>query len=196
MLPETLERVINGFQRFPGIGMKTARRLGFYALTLEPEEIKSFSTALQDLTEKVIECPECFNITEITPCLLCRDESREKHLLCIVETSSDIPLLEQTGYKGMYHVLGGVLSPLDGIGVESLHLQELPEKVETVNEIIIATNVSIEGETTALYIVNLLADKKIKITRLARGLPTGGHLEYVDELTLTRSLEERVEISE
>ena len=111
-------------------------------------------------------------------------------------SSSDIPLLEQTGFKGMYHVLGGVLSPLDGIGVENLHIQEITEKLDSVREIIIATNANIEGETTALYIVNLLRDKDVKITRLARGLPSGGHLEYVDELTLARSLEERVEISE
>lgn len=196
MLPESLERVINGFQRFPGIGQKTARRLGFHALNSEPGDIKSFAEALKDMTENVTECPSCFNITEITPCQLCTDASRTKELLCIVESSSDIPLLEQTGYKGLYHVLGGVLSPLDGIGVENLHIQELSEKIDAVHEIIIATNASIEGETTALYIVNLLSEKDVKITRLARGLPTGGHLEYVDELTLTRSLEERVEISE
>ena len=151
---------------------------------------------MKSLTEKVKECPDCFNITEMTPCEICTDLSRDNNLICVVDSSSDIPLVEQTGFKGKYHVLGGVLSPLDGISVEDIHLNELNDKAETVKEIIIATNASIEGETTALYIVNLLSKKDISITRLARGLPSGGHLEYIDQLTLARSFEERFKISE
>ena len=195
MLPKSLENVIEGFRQFPGIGPKTARRLAFFSLNSEKDAIQNFANSLLDLTEKIKRCEICFNFTENRYCSICEDNSRDTKILCIVENSSDISLIEQTGYKGQYHVLGGLLSPLDGIGPEELNLQNLLQKSETISEIVIATNPSVEGETTALYIVNLLKDLPVKVSRLARGLPSGGNLEYVDELTLLRSMSERVEIT-
>jgi len=194
MFPDSLENVIEGFRQFPGIGQKTARRLAFFALKSDSFTIQSFAKSLLDLTEKIKNCDKCFNITEQNICEICKDNSRDKYILCIVENSSDISLIEQTGYKGQYHVLGGLLSPLDGIGPDDLKINSLIEKSNFLNEIIIATNPSVEGETTALYIVNQLKESKIKVSRLARGLPSGGNLEYIDELTLLRSISERVEI--
>ena len=194
MLPESLEQVIEGFRQFPGIGSKTARRLAFYALSSEATQIQGFANSLLNLTEKIKECEKCNNITEDQICSICKDSSRETHTLCIVESPSDISLIEQTGYRGQYHVLGGMLSPLDGIGPEDLNFGNLIQKTEQMTEVVIATNPSVEGETTALYIVNFLKDLPIKVSRLARGLPSGGNLEYVDELTLLRSMSERVEI--
>ena len=194
MLPESLKQVIEGFRQFPGIGPKTARRLAFYALNLEATQIQGFANSLLNLTEKIKECEKCNNITENQICSICKDSSRETHTLCIVESPSDISLIEQTGFRGQYHVLGGMLSPLDGIGPEDLNFGNLIQKIEHMTEVVIATNPSVEGETTALYIVNFLKDLPIKVSRLARGLPSGGNLEYVDELTLLRSMSERVEI--
>ena len=194
MLPESLKQVIEGFRQFPGIGPKTARRLAFYALNSDATQINGFANSLLNLTEKIKECEKCNNITEDQICSICKDSSRETHTLCIVESPSDISLIEQTGFRGQYHVLGGILSPLDGIGPEDLNFGNLIQKIEHMTEVVIATNPSVEGETTALYIVNFLKDLPIKISRLARGLPSGGNLEYVDELTLLRSMSERVEI--
>ena len=194
MLPESLKQVIEGFRQFPGIGPKTARRLAFYALNSDATQINGFANSLLNLTEKIKECEKCNNITEDQICSICKDSSRETHTLCIVESPSDISLIEQTGFRGQYHVLGGMLSPLDGIGPEDLNFGNLIQKIEHMTEVVIATNPSVEGETTALYIVNFLKDLPIKVSRLARGLPSGGNLEYVDELTLLRSMSERVEI--
>ena len=195
MLPESLEHVIEGFRQFPGIGQKTARRLAFFALNADDIAIKTFAQSLFDLAEKIKKCEKCFNITEQNICGICLDETRDKRILCIVENSSDITLIEQTGFKGQYHVLGGLLSPLDGIGPDDLNISSLIEKSDVLSEIVIATNPSVEGETTALYIVDQLKSFKVKVSRLARGLPSGGNLEYVDELTLLRSMSERVEIT-
>ncbi|MAJ43440.1 MAG: recombination protein RecR [Candidatus Marinimicrobia bacterium] len=195
MLPESLEQVIEGFRQFPGIGQKTARRLAFFALNTNESAIKTFAQSLFNLTEKIKKCEKCFNITEKKICAICLDESRDKCILCIVETSSDISLIEQTGFKGYYHVLGGLLSPLDGIGPDDLNINSLLKKTEALNEIVIATNPSVEGETTALYIVDQLKTLDVRVSRLARGLPSGGNLEYIDELTLLRSMSERVEIT-
>jgi len=195
MLPQSLEQVIEGFRQFPGIGPKTARRLAFFALSCDDVSIQNFANSLINLTEKIHKCKKCFNITEETLCGICQDLSRESHILCIVESSSDISLIEQTGFRGQYHVLDGVLSPLDGIGPEDLNLGNLKQKAENISEIVIATNSSVEGETTVLYIVNILKDFPVKVSRLARGLPSGGNLEYIDELTLLRSMSERVEIT-
>lgn len=195
MLPESLEQVIEGFRQFPGIGPKTARRLAFFALNSDDLLIQNFANSLINLTEKINKCEKCYNITEETLCGICQDLSRESQVLCIVENPSDISLIEQTGFRGYYHVLGGMLSPLDGIGPEDLNLDSLKYKAENINEIVIATNPSVEGETTALYIVSILKDLPVKVSRLARGLPSGGNLEYIDELTLLRSMSERVEIT-
>ena len=193
-LPPTLNKVIESFTRFPGIGKKTAHRLGLHVLKSHSNEIEEFAQALLDLKSKISTCNNCHNISETDICDICSDDKRDKSIICICEEPSDIYLIEKTGFKGLYHVLGGLLSPLDGIGPDDLHIDSLIERVKSASELIVATDASIEGDATALYIQKIL-DQPIKLTRLARGLPVGGHLEYVDEATLTRSINERVELN-
>ena len=192
-LPPTLNKVIDSFTRFPGIGKKTAYRLGLHVLKSHSNEIEEFAQALLDVKSKINTCNNCHNISETDICDICSDDKRDKSIICICEEPSDIYLIEKTGFKGVYHVLGGLLSPLDGIGPDDLHIDSLMERVKSASELIVATDASIEGDATALYIQKIL-DQPIKMTRLARGLPVGGHLEYVDEATLTRSINERVEL--
>ena len=192
-LPPTLNKVIESFTRFPGIGKKTAHRLGLHVLKSHSNEIEEFAQALLDVKSKINTCNNCHNISETDLCDICSDDKRDKLIICICEEPPDIYLIEKTGFKGVYHVLGGLLSPLDGIGPEDLHIDSLIERVKSASELIVATDASVEGDATALYIQKIL-DQPIKITRLARGLPVGGHLEYVDEATLTRSINERVEL--
>ena len=193
-LPPTLNKVIEAFTRFPGIGNKTAHRLGLHALQSTDSDIEEFAHALLDLKNKISTCPVCHNFSEADKCEICLDVKRDKDIICVCEEPSDIFLLEKTGYRGVYHVLGGLIAPLDGIGPEELNMDSLLDRARSASELIIATDASIEGDTTALYISKILDSTKIKITRLARGLPVGGHLEYVDEATLTKSIHERVEI--
>ena len=192
-LPPTLNKVIESFTRFPGIGKKTAHRLGLHVLKSHSNEIEEFAQALLDVKSKINTCNNCHNISETNLCDICSDDKRDKSIICICEEPPDIYLIEKTGFKGVYHVLGGLLSPLDGIGPDDLHIDSLIERVKSASELIVATDASIEGDATALYIQKTL-DQPIKMTRLARGLPVGGHLEYVDEATLTRSINERVEL--
>ena len=192
-LPPTLNKVIESFTRFPGIGKKTAHRLGLHVLKSQSNEIEEFAQALLDVKSKINICNYCYNISESDLCDICSDDKRDKSIICICEEPSDIYLIEKTGFKGVYHVLGGLLSPLDGIGPDDLHIDSLIERVKSASELIVATAASVEGDATALYIQKIL-DQPIKMTRLARGLPVGGHLEYVDEATLTRSINERVEL--
>ena len=192
-LPPTLNKVIESFTRFPGIGKKTAHRLGLHVLKSHSNEIEEFAQALLDLKSKISTCNNCHNISETDICDICSDDKRDKSIICICEEPPDIYLIEKTGFKGVYHVLGGLLSPLDGIGPDDLHIDSLIERVKSASELIVATDASVEGDATALYIQKIL-DQPIKMTRLARGLPVGGHLEYVDEATLTRSINERVEL--
>ena len=192
-LPPTLNKVIESFTRFPGIGKKTAHRLGLHVLKSHSNEIEEFAQALLDVKSKINTCNNCHNISEADICDICSDDKRDKSIICICEEPSDIYLIEKTGFKGLYHVLGGLLSPLDGIGPDDLHIDSLIERVKSASELIVATDASIEGDATALYIQKIL-DQPIKMTRLARGLPVGGHLEYVDEATLTQSINERVEL--
>ena len=192
-LPPTLNKVIESFTRFPGIGKKTAHRVGLHVLKSHSNEIEEFAQALLDVKSKINTCNNCHNISEADLCDICSDDKRDKSIICICEEPSDIYLIEKTGFKGVYHVLGGLLSPLDGIGPDDLHIDSLIERVKSASELIVATDASIEGDATALYIQKIL-DQPIKMTRLARGLPVGGHLEYVDEATLTRSINERVEL--
>ena len=192
-LPPTLNKVIDSFTRFPGIGKKTAYRLGLHVLKSHSNEIEEFAQALLDVKSKINTCNNCHNISEADLCDICSDNKRDKSIICICAEYSDIYLIEKTGFKGVYHVLGGLLSPLDGIGPDDLHIDSLIERVKSASELIVATNASVEGDATALYIQKIL-DQPIKMTRLARGLPVGGHLEYVDEATLTRSINERVEL--
>ena len=193
-LPPTLIKVIESFSKFPGIGKKTAHRLGLYVLKSHSNEIEELAQALMDVKGKISTCNNCYNIAETKLCGICSDEKRDNSLICICEEPSDIYLIEKTGYKGVYHVLGGLLSPLDGIGPDDLHIDSLIERIESASELIIATDASVEGDATSLYIQKILDSKPIKMTRLARGLPVGGHLEYVDEATLTRSIDERVDL--
>ncbi|MBC8255989.1 MAG: recombination protein RecR [Candidatus Marinimicrobia bacterium] len=194
-LPPTLEKVIKGFSKFPGIGKKTAHRLGLHVLKTSSKEIEDFSQALINVKTKINTCNNCHNIAEADLCEICTDEKRDSSIICICEDPSDIYLIEKTGFRGVYHVLGGLLSPLDGIGPDDLQIDSLIERVKTATELIVATDTSIEGEATILYISKLLETQPIKMTRLARGLPVGGQLEYVDEATLTRSINERVELN-
>ena len=193
-LPPTLEKVIEGFSKFPGIGKKTAHRLGLHVLKTHANDVEDFAQALLNVKNKINTCNSCHNIAETELCEICSDEKRDNTIICICEEPSDIYLIEKTGFQGVYHVLGGLLSPLDGIGPEDLQIDSLMERVKSATELIIATDASIEGEATILYISKLLDSHSIKITRLARGLPVGGHLEYVDEATLSRSINERVNL--
>ncbi len=193
-LPPTLNKVIEAFTRFPGIGNKTAHRLGLHALKSSDRDIEEFAHALLDLKHKIRTCLVCHNFSETDKCEICLDIKRDKDIICVCEEPSDIFLLEKTGYRGIYHVLGGLIAPLDGIGPDELNMDSLTDRAKSASELIIATDTSIEGDTTALYISKILDSTKIKITRLARGLPVGGHLEYVDEATLTKSIHERVKI--
>ena len=193
-LPPTLNKVIDSFTRFPGIGKKTAYRLGLHVLKSHSNEIEEFAQALLDVKSKINTCNICHNISEADICDICSDNKRDKSIICICEEPSDIYLIEKTGFKGVYHVLGGLLSPLDGIGPDDLHIDSLIERVKSASELIVATDASIEGDATALYIQKILDSQPIKMTRLARGLPVGGHLEYVDEATLTQSINERIEL--
>lgn len=170
-------------------------RLAFYILKEEKTEAERLAQALLDVKERVKYCLICFNITESDPCFVCLDEKRDKSIICVVEEANDVLALEKTGvYNGLYHVLGGALSPLDGIGPDNLRVQELLHRLkEPVGEIILATNPNVEGEATAIYLSKLIKPLGFKVTRIARGLPVGGDLEYADQVTLMRALEGRRE---
>lgn len=197
LFAKPIERLIRELSKFPGVGAKTATRLAFYILRSSGEDARSLADAIVAVKEKIGLCSECFNITDIDPCLLCRNERRAKDLICVVEEPQDVAAIEKTAeYKGLYHVLHGVLSPLDGVGPEDLNLKDLVKRVldNDVKEVIVATNPKVEGETTALYISRLLKPFDVKVTRLAQGLPMGGELEYFDEATVSRAIEGRREI--
>ena len=192
-VPPPVEKLIESFAKFPGIGKKTAQRMAFHVLKSDNEQAVQLAQAVMDVKSKILTCTICGGITVDDPCAICADSKRREDLLCIVEKSSDIYAFEKTNsYRGKYHVLGGVLSPLDGIGPDDLTIDSLMSRVNKDMEVILATNPSIEGEATALYISKLLKEKGIKSSRLARGIPVGGALEYIDEATLIRALEGRV----
>ena len=194
-LPESLNRLIDGLSDFPGIGKKTAERMAFYLLKSNDGWAQNLAKAIMDVIEQIHECPICHNISDTSPCSICSDAKRDPSLLCVVEDTTDLVVFEKTNhFRGKYHVLGGVLSPLDGIGPEDLHFDTLLERINGEEEVIIATNPNAEGETTALYLAKLLKEHNIKVTRLASGIPVGGDLEYTDEATLVSALEGRREI--
>ena len=194
-LPESLNRLIDGLSDFPGIGKKTAERMAFYLLKSNDGWAQNLAKAIMDVKEQIHECPICHNISDTSPCSICSDTKRDPSLLCVVEDTTDLVVFEKTNhFRGKYHVLGGVLSPLDGIGPEDLHFDTLLERINGEEEVIIATNSSAEGETTALYLAKLLKEHNIKVTRLASGIPVGGDLEYTDEATLVSALEGRREL--
>ena len=195
VLPRPVQRLIDEFARLPGIGPKSAARLTFYLLRAANDQALDLATALQDLKENTGFCSVCFNITEQDPCAICVDEERQRSVLCVVEEPLDVVALERSrSYKGLYHVLHGALSPVEGIGPEELKIEELVNRIEQGDfaEVIIATNATLEGDATTLYLQRRLSGfDDLKLSRLARGLSVGGDLEYTDEITLTRALEGR-----
>lgn len=189
-----LQKLTEQFERMPGIGRKTAQRLSFYVLSLPKEEAKKISAAIDDAVEKIHRCALCCNLTEDELCPICSNDLRDKTTVCVVEDSQDLLAVEKTGtYKGVYHVLHGAISPLDGIGPDQLTVRELLSRVaeNNINEVILATNSDIEGEATAMYIAKLLKPFNIKTTRLAFGIPVGSDLQYADGVTLSKALEGR-----
>jgi|TARA_Y100000310_G_scaffold28780_1_gene27404 recombination protein RecR len=191
-LPASANKLIEELSRLPGIGKKTAQRLAFHILKVDTSIVYRLSDSLKDVKNKVRSCSSCGGITEEETCVICNDPKRDNNQLCIVEDAPDIYVFERTNiFKGTYHVLGGALSPLDGIGPDELNMDRLMDRIEPGMEIVIATNPTVEGETTALYISKKLSDSDVKVTRLARGIPVGGDLEYTDEATLIRAMEGR-----
>lgn len=196
-IPEPVLKLIEAFSRLPSIGPKTASRLTYFLLRAPEEISSSLADALRDLRTKTTMCGICFNITVQSPCPICGDAKRDNQVIAVVEEPLDVLALERTGiYKGKYHVLHGAISPVNGIGPDDLKIKELIKRVETdaILEVIIATNPGLEGDATAMYIQRELMGKGAKVTRLARGLPVGGDLEYVDAVTLTRALQGRSEL--
>ncbi len=194
-VPRSVQNLIEAFERLPGIGPKTAQRLTFYLLHAPLEESRALAKAAIEMKEKTILCSICYNIGETDPCTVCADSSRNQEVIAIVENPLDVLALERASFKGLYHVLHGVISPLENIGPDQLHIRELLPRLKDgkVKEIILATNPTMEGEATAMYISRLLGPLGIKVTRIARGLPVGGDIEYADETTLSRALEGRKE---
>jgi recombination protein RecR len=193
----SLARLINELEKMPGIGPKTAQRLAFYILKNSKEEVMSLARALEEVKERIVYCSKCFNVTETDPCGICSSGRRDQSTICIVEEPLDILSIERTGaFKGIYHVLLGSVSPLDGIGPEDLKIKELLGRIQAGNikEIIIATNPDVEGEATSIYLSRLIKPLGIKTSRLALGIPMGASLEYADEVTLAKALEGRREM--
>lgn len=194
-IPKVVRELIEAFERLPGIGPKSAQRLTYYLLHAPKEEAQKLAESAMALKEKTVLCQLCFNISETDPCEIDSDQSRERSLIAIVEDPLDVLALEKANFKGLYHVLHGVISPLDNIGPEELYIKQLLPRLKSgeVTELIIATNPTMEGEATAMYIERLIKPLGVKVTRIARGLPVGGDLEYADETTLSRALEGRKE---
>ncbi|MHB1652506.1 MAG: recombination mediator RecR [Desulfitobacteriaceae bacterium] len=189
--PRPLADLIACLSRLPGIGPKTAGRLAFYLLQ-QPDIAESLAQAILEAQQGIRQCSICSNFTDIDPCALCQSEQRDRTVMCVVEQPRDVAALEKTGeFKGLYHVLHGALSPMEGIGPEQLKVQELLKRLDGIQEIVMATNLTVEGETTALYLSRILKPLGIVVTRIAHGLPVGGDLEYADELTIARALEGR-----
>ena len=193
-LAPPVERVIAELSKLPSIGRKTAQRLAFHLLKVSPEEIDALAQALSELPRKVRYCSTCFHLTEQDPCALCCDAGRDRSRICVVEEPVNVIALDRTGaFKGMYHVLGGALSPLRDVGPDDLRIEQLLQRVRQggVLELILATNPNVEGEATAVYLSRILAGENLQITRLAQGLPAGGDLEFTDDLTLLKAFEGR-----
>lgn len=198
ILPKSVTRVVESFERLPGIGPKTATRLAFYLLHVPKEELKRFGDALVDLKASTILCSVCKNVTEADPCAVCSDPRRDHTIICLVEQPTDVLAIERTGaFHGVYHVLHGSIDPLNNIGPDEIYISDLLKRMkhqsETVKELIFAMNPTMEGEATAMYIQKQLGSAKVHITRLAHGIPIGGDIEYADEVTLKRALEGRRE---
>jgi recombination protein RecR len=194
---EPLAKLINDFSKLPGIGAKTAMRLVFHVIKMSDEEVEQFAKDMYYAKKNVKYCKTCSNLTDKDICHICADTKRDSSILCVVEDFKDVLAFERTNeYRGLYHVLGGVLSPIEGVGPEDLKLKELVLRLkgEEVKEIILATNPDVKGEATAIYIQKLIKPIGVKVSRIAHGVPVGGDLEYTDEVTLTRALEGRREV--
>lgn len=196
-LPKNIENLINEFNRLPGIGPKTAQRLAFHLLKSSEVKSRELADALMNVKNGIRFCNKCFILTTEEICDICTDKGRDADLICVVEDTMDLVAIEKAGgYKGLYHVLHGAIAPLDGIGPEDLKMKELVDRVANggITEVIVATNPTLEGEATGLYIAKILAGYDVKITRIARGLPSGGDIEYADQTTIMRAMKGRVGI--
>lgn len=195
--PEPISKLMESFMKLPGIGPKTAARLAFFVLGMKEDTVLDFAKALVDAKRNLSFCSNCGHITDIDPCHICQDQSRDRSTICVVQDPKDVIAMEKMrDYTGLYHVLQGAISPMDGIGPEDINVPSLLKRLqdETVKELILATNPTIEGEATAMYISRLVKPSGIKTTRIANGLPVGGDLEYADEVTLSKALEGRREL--
>lgn len=197
MYSPSIEKLIENFEKLPSIGHKTAQRLAFYMLDLSNDEVKEFTEAILNAKKNLKFCSKCFNIADTDPCYICSNPKRDASTICVVEDVRDVIAMERTHeYNGVYHVLHGSISPMNGIGPDDIKIKELLSRIMngTVKEIILATNPRVEGEATSMYISKLVKPMGVKVTRIARGIPIGGDLEYTDEITLTKALEGRSEI--
>jgi recombination protein RecR len=195
--PEPIAKLIDGFMRLPGIGPKTASRLAFFVLDMKEDDVLDFAKALVNAKRNLTYCSICHNITDSDPCRICEDTHRDKSIVCVLQEARDVIAMEKMKeYRGDYHVLQGAISPMDGIGPEDIKIAELLKRLQSdiIQEVIIATNPTIEGEATAMYISRLVKPTGIKVTRIAHGLPVGGDLEYADEVTLSKAIEGRREL--
>jgi recombination protein RecR len=194
-LPNSVQILIDQLARFPGVGKKTAQRLAFYILKISRDDAVAMAKSIVDVKDRISECSQCHNIAENDPCEICADLKRDHTTICIVQDATDVLAIEKTGhYRGLYHVLGGILSPLNGVGPNDLHIDDLLPRLDEINEVIFAINPTRDGEITVLYLTKLLQGKGIQISRIAQGLPMGIDLEFADELTLTKALEGRTEL--
>lgn len=195
--PEPIAKLIDAFSRLPGVGPKTAGRLAFHVLRMKEEDVIDFAKSLVNVKRNLHYCSICCNITDVDPCRICQDKSRDNSVICVVQEPKDLVALERTKeFEGYYHVLHGAISPMEGIGPDQIHIAELLKRLgdETVQELILATNPNIEGEATAMYLSRLIKPFGLRITRIAHGLPVGGDLEYADEVTLSKAMEGRREL--
>lgn len=195
--PEPIAKLIDSFGKLPGIGPKTAGRLAFYVLRMKDEDVVNFAKALVNVKRNLSYCSICCNITDTDPCRVCSDQNRDRSVICVVQEAKDVIAMERTKeYNGMYHVLHGAISPMEGIGPDEIKVAELLKRLadDEVQELILATNPNVEGEATSMYLSRLVKPFQLKVTRIAHGLPVGGDLEYADEVTLSKALEGRREI--
>lgn len=195
--PEPVARLIEELAKLPGVGPKSAQRLAYHLLQQDPEAVRQLAQALLSAHEKVVRCSVCQDVADSDPCSVCADAGRDRHIIMVVEDSRDVIAIERTGeYHGLYHVLGGTISPMEGIGPEQLRVRELLGRLQNaaVREVILATDPDVEGDATALYIARLVRAEDLRVTRIARGLPAGGDIDYADELTLARAIEGRREL--
>ncbi len=191
-MADPVQRLAGELARLPGIGEKTATRLAFHLVRADEQQVRALAQALVELVEKTRLCSQCMNVTDSDPCAMCSDARRDPETICVVATPADLIALERGGhYKGRYHVLHGLLSPLDGIGPDDLRVAELMRRLADVKEVIVATSPSVEGEATAMYLARLIKPLGVSVTRIATGLPVGGEIEYSDQATLARALAHR-----